>query len=357
MPDFPERPDLSQLDPKILAYIQSLETELRKFRSQTSRNLQERRIKTGDDILSVDAIPGEPPTTIQIITFTANFLAKRTSRHLYDRQHRGGMGVFDLDSSDDDPPVGLASADETQSILLFTNLGRVFRLPVTQLTSTEVRAHGVSLAERLILQPEEHLVTILPDYARGAVALVSQRGYVRYLRHHIFGEYMKPGVVLMESRQFGPLVAACRTPGDADLFIATRQGKAIRFSEKLIPPQGGLGIRLESDDIPVAITSATDESAIFLIDSLGNGTIRMMSAFTANKSAGGGGKIAMKTDSLVTACTVESSDDLFVISDISKIIRFPSSEVPPKEGVVQGVHCMTLRREQVIVALASHLEV
>jgi DNA gyrase subunit A len=341
-----ERPDLTHLPPEILAYIEHLEGELARLqRKDLPRQSAEAELPP----LTLS----EPPTTIQMIILTAQGVVKRTPRHLYQRQRRAGMGVFDLDTSESDPPAILAAADESQSILLFTDQARAFRLPVSQFPSEPLRGRGESLALKLGLFPEEHLVAALPDMAKGAVALVSENGLVRYLRHHVFGEYMKPGTSMFNPRQFGKLTAVCRTPGDADLFIATRRGKAIRFSEKLIPPQGGPGIRLEENDTAVAIAAVNDESGVFLVDEEGDGTIRLMSAFNPNKSAGGGGKIAMHTDHLVAALTLENKADIFIISRLSKIIRILAEEVPAKEGVVQGVQCMSLRSDQVVSAAIS----
>lgn len=341
-----ERPDLTHLQPDILAYIEHLEAELARLQ----------RIEQPRSSVVVEPpaiIPSEPPTTIQLITFTAQAVMKRTPRNLYQRQRRAGMGIFDLDTPESDPPVALVAADEAQSILFFTDQARAFRLPASQIPSEPVRGRGESLALKLGLFPEERLVAALPDIARGAVALVSERGMVRYLRHHVFGEYMKPGTSMFNPKQFGRLTAVCRTPGDADLFIATRRGKAIRFSEKLIPPLGGPGIRLDEGDTAIAIASVNDESGVFLVDKEGDGTIRLMSAFNPNKSAGGGGKIAMHTNQLVAAITLEVKADIFMISRLSKIIRILAEEVPAKEGVVQGVHCMSLRSDEVVAAAIS----
>lgn len=341
-----ERPDLTHLQPEIIAYIEYLESELRRFQR---KEIPRQPVELEPSVL----LPSEPPTTINILTLTAQGTLKRTPRHLYQRQRRGGMGIFDLDTPESEPPVALTSADESQSILLFTDLARAFRIPLSQITSEPVRGRGQSLALKLGLLPDERLVAALPDIAKGAVALVSERGMVRYLRHHVFGEYMKPGTAMFNLKQFGKLTSVCRTPGDADLFIATQRGKAIRFSEKLIPPTGGSGIRLEEGDNAIAIASVNDESGVFLVDEDGDGTIRLMSAFNPNKSAGGGGKIAMHTDHLVAAVTVAENDNIFIISRLSKIIRILPDEIPAKEGVVQGVHCMMLRSDKVVAATVS----
>lgn len=332
-----ERPDLTSIDPTIKTYIEYLENEL----AQYHKGPAEEKILPPLEL-------SEKPTTLNVITLTTNGYAKRTPRHLYSRQRRGGMGIFDLDAPEDTPPGILAVADESQALLLFTNQARVFRFPVNLLPESPVRAKGQLVTDRAHLNPDELFVAALPDIAKGGIALLSERGSVRFLRHHVFGEYMKPGTVLFDPLKFGHLVAACRTPGDGDLFIATRQGRAIRFSEKLIPPQGGTGIKLEASDAVVAIAATNDDGAVFLTDASGKGTIRQMAGFAANKSAGGGGKYAMKTDELISAHAYNEGDEIFMISELSKIIRFLGAEVPPKEGVVQGVNCMALRADKVV---------
>lgn len=336
------RPDLSNVDPAVRDYIQALEAELDQLRSGRKREKQEE-----EPAPVIPLEPSEPPTTLNVVTLTASGIGKRTPRHLYTRQRRGGMGIFDLDTDENDPPAILAIADESQSLLLFSNLARAFRVPMHTIPETPIRSRGQSIMGRIPFLPEERLVAALPDIAKGSVAMVSERGMVRLLRHHVFGEYMKPGTVLFDIKQFGRLVGACRTPGDADLFIATRQGHAIRFSEKLVPPQGGPGIRVEGNDQAVAVAAVEQEDGVFLVSADGKGTIRAMPGFNPNKSAGGSGKIAMGTHELSGAITVDDRDDIFMISQLSKIIRFMAAEVPVKEGVVQGVNCMALRADQV----------
>jgi DNA gyrase subunit A len=256
------------------------------------------------------------------------------------------MGVFDLEAPGDEPSGVLALADESQSILLITSLGRAFRMPVNLIPEAPVRGRGDSIVSKLHLNPGETLAAILPIQAQGYIAIAGQNGMVRMLRHHVFGEHMKPGTALYDFKAFGLLASVCWTPGDGDLFIATRQGRAIRFSEKLVPPQGGMGIRLTEGDGVVSITGVYEDSGVFMLGADGRGTIRLMEGFNPNKAPGAGGKNAFATDHLIGAMTVEEGSDIFVISRLSKIIRFQSAEVPAKEGVVQGVNCMSFRGDQ-----------
>ncbi len=344
-----ERPDLNQVDPKVRAYIDYLEEQL-------NNNKSAKHIHTSIEIEREEPISwSEPPTPINIITVTKNALGKRTGRHLYSRQRRGGMGVFDIDVPEPDYPNILLSAEENQSLLLFTDKARVFRQTLTKLPGSPVHAKGESLIDRLAFEPDEKLVAILPDRAQGYVALISCTGRIRCLRHHLFGEHMRPGTAMYHADEFGPLASVCWTPGDADLFIVTRRGMAIRFSEKLTPPQGDNGIRLAENDQVVAITTVYSDSDVFLLGADGKGTVRSMSGFAPNKSLGGSGKIAIKNDQVVTAFSIAPNDDIFIISHLGKIIRFPVDEVPPTEGVIQGVNCISLRADQVMAATCSSL--
>lgn len=352
----PERPDISKLEPEIRIYVEMLENELERLRGLISKTSRARTPTTLDEIeapLPELNEPAEPPTTINLITVTKSGIAKRTARHLYNRQRRGGMGIFDIDTQDDDPPAHLALADETQSLLLLTNQARAFRIPVISISETPIRGRGQSIFGRFTFNPDELLATILPIQAEGYLAMVSRTGMVRLLRHHVFGEYMKPGQEMYKAAQSGPLVSACWTSGNSDLLIITRQGKAIRFSEKLIKPVGDLGIRLSTGDEVVAITAVNDESGVFFLGADGKGTIRQMVNFIPNKALGAGGKIAFHSDHVVAAISTDNHKDAFIISNLSKIIRFGLDDIPAKDGVVQGVICITLRADEPVAAVLA----
>lgn len=343
-----ERPDLSNTDPLVRDYIEYLERRLR-IGPDRHRDTPET-----DELPVSDApLPAEAPTTLQIITISKEGYTKRTARHHYPRQHRGGMGIFDLDLNGDDYPVTLANTDEEQSLLVFTNKARVYRHPVSKISSTDVHAKGKPLFDRSPLDHDEWVTVALPVRATGYVAMLSANGRVRILRHHLFGEHLKPGTSLFKYDEFGPLVSACWTAGDGDLFIASRSGQAIRFNEKLVSPQGDWGIRLSGDDSAVSITSIYPDSTVILIGKNGKGTRRAMSGFAPNKSAGGSGKQAMKTPGLVGSVACQPDDEVFLISQLGKIIRFRTDEIPLAEGTVQGVNCMSLRGDEVSSVLIS----
>lgn len=339
-----ERPDLSQVSPEVRAYIEALEAELLYLQGD-------------EDEPSISNVPpletNEPPTTLNVITITRSGLAKRTPRHLYSRQRRGGMGIFDLEAPDGDPPAHLLVADQSQDLIVITTKARAFRLPVNHLPEAQVRSKGVSILDKLALTPGEQLAHILPHRKQGYLIVVTNQAYVRRFRYHYFRDDMSPGLVLFDTKDCGQPIAAGWSAGDEDLFIATRQGKAIRFAEQKITTMGNLGIRLSDGDSVAGVVGVTDKSRVCLMAADGKGTIRLMSSFTANKAPGAGGKAAIKADNIVAIATVGKNDDVFIISRLSKIIRFQAAEIPPKEGIVQGVNCMALRADDVVAVTGS----
>jgi DNA gyrase subunit A len=337
-----QRPNLSMISPDVLAYIEALEAEVQALRQ-------------GDDEAAArnepPLEPSEPPTTINLITISAEGQAKRTPRHHYWRQRRGGMGVFDLDSGDD-PPAFLLLADETAGIILVTNQARAFRLPVSELPESPVRSRGRALAELFPLRPEERLALAFADGGGSYLALVTERGQVRRIGSQYVGKNLQPGTVLYNVKEGGPPAAACWTAGNDELVLVTRTGQGIRFAERLVPVRGCLGMRVDPDDAVVGVAATPAEGGVLLLGADGKGTVRLLSGFAGNKSPGSGGKTIMKSDALIGAVAVTDQHDVFVISRLGKIIRFQAAEVPPKEGVVQGVNCMALRADECVALTA-----
>lgn len=330
-----ERPDLSDIPADVVAYIEALEARLQERGEGTRSNRPA-------------ALPDELPTTKVIVTISHDGIAKRTPRHLYGRQRRGGMGIFDLDVPADDSPAQLAHADAEDTLILLTDDGRVFRLPLSSLPESPVRARGQALRDLLPLRPNERIAGALPEGGGQYVILLSKRGWVRRVQAAYLGKNLIPGTAFHDLKEGGPLVAACWSAGAGDLFLASREGKGIRFMERQVPVRGCLGIRLDPTDEAVAVAAVGPEGGVFLLGEDGQGTVRLMSGFSANKAPGAGGKVAMKSDRVVGAARVGVNDELFVISRLGKLIRFAAEEIPFKEGGVQGVACMSLRADEAV---------
>ena len=339
-----DRPDISNVSAEIQAYIEFLENKL----------LESSKPAPSRSRASAPVEPSEPPTTLNVITLSRAGIAKRTPRHLYGRQRRSGMGVYDLDVAEPDTPAIVAVADESADVLLWTNLGRVYRLLVSKIEETAVRAKGSSIMEKFKFLPNEKVVSILPADGGVYVVLVSERGWTQRVRSSHLGKSLIPGMRFHDPKQSGFVTSACWTKGEQNVFIGTKQGKGIRFRETQIPPKHGtLGLRVDEGDVTVGVTAVDEESGVFLLSHDGKGTIRQMSGFRMNKAPGAGAKVAMKTDNMVAATAVTAQDDIFIVSQTGKMIRFQANEIPAKDGVVQGVHCMSLRNDEATGAVGT----
>lgn len=337
-----ERPDLSNVPPDVVAYIEALEAALEQSAEMDGREMP--------------LEPSEPPTTINVITITANGLAKRTPRHFYTRQRRGGMGVFGIDVVEGDAPKFLLLADVDAGLTVITDQGRAFRVPVAELAETPVAGRGKSILDRFPLRANEQIALVvgdpLPGQPNAYLALVTVRGQLRRIGKQYLGKNLQPGTELLT--EGGAPAAAAWTSGNDDLLIATRSGLAIRFAERLVPVRGCLGLRVDPSDAVVGIAAAEAErGGAFMVSSEGKGTIRLFSGFSANKAPGSGGKTLMKAEQLVGVSAVTEQDDVLIISRLGKIIRFAAAEVPAKEGVVQGVNCMALRADECVALAVS----
>jgi DNA gyrase subunit A len=347
-----ERPDLSGVPSAVVAYIEALEAALEKSR----QNLEAADAR--EDAREAPLEPSEPPTTINLITISTHGLAKRTPRHLYSRQRRGGMGVFGMDVTGGDAPKFLLLADIEAGLTFVTDQGRAFRVPVAELTETPVQGRGKSIAERFPLRADEQVALVvgdpLPSQPNAYLALVTVRGQVRRIGSQYLGKNLQTGTVLYNIAEGGAPAAACWTTGNDDLLIATRTGLAIRFAERLAPIRGCLGLRVDPSDAVVGVAAAdANTGGAFMVSDEGKGTIRLFSGFSANKAPGAGGKTLIKVNQVVGIGGVREQDDIFIISRLGKIIRFSAIEVPAKEGVVQGVNCMSLRADECVALAVS----
>ncbi|MCB0082627.1 MAG: hypothetical protein KDE47_16915 [Caldilineaceae bacterium] len=334
-----ERPDLSGISEEVLAYIEALEEAVEAAQRSNRSVRSEPSLE-----------PSEPPTTMNVISISAGGLAKRTPRHLYLRQRRGGMGIFDLDAEEDDIPNFLTVADESAGLVLVTNQGRALRTEVKTIVETEIRGRGQPLLADFPLRDGEKLSLVFPDQGGSYLIMVSERGQVRRIGSQYLGKSLQPGTMLYNTSDGGAPAAACWASGNSELVIGTRQGKGIRFAERQVPVRGCLGLRVDPGDYVVGVAATTEEGGVFLITDDGKGTIRLANGFSANKAPGSGGKVLMKTETLVGVMAVDepalnAPNDIFAISQLGKIIRFQAAEVPAKEGVVQGVNCMNLRND------------
>jgi DNA gyrase subunit A len=351
---------IEKASPALRLYIGRLEQENARLRQEvlelrqvsTRRQRAEAVRETRDEVA-----PPVPtiryPDTVMVLTISSRGLAKRTSMNEYTAQRRGGMGVFDLLSTRDDPVAHLLVTQASASLLILSNRGRAFRIPVDTVPLAEVRGRGGSLPERLMFTSDEAIgcILALDDERddRSNLLIITSSGLVRAVHRTYVGPRLQPGTLLSDPKRGGAPVAMTLSNGASDVLIALRTGLAYRFDERLIRREGTRGIQTSPDDTVAGIVAVSgDEDEVLLVTSDGQGTRRQMAGFSANKTPGGQGKVLMKTEALAGMARVAEGDEVLAISAFAKIIRFAAGEVPAKSGPVQGVSVLDTRGDSLV---------
>lgn len=340
------RPDLSHVSAEVRAYIEALESRLLEYA---------RPAQSEAPSAAATSAPSEPATTQNVVVFTRRGWAKRTPRHFFSRQRRAGMGVFGIGAVEADPPALLVLVDAADTLLLLTNEGRAFRLPVSAIVETAIDGKAQPLTRTLPLREGEYFVAaVSADMETDTyLALISERGFVRRIRAPYFSKRMIQGMTYHNVKEGGALAGACWTPGAGDVLVASQSGLALRFSAAQIPTNGVLGMRLAPEDTARFVLPTDDDGGVLFVGHDGKGSIRLMSGFRRNKAPTAGGKIALKTDRLIGALPLTEAHEIFLLSQSGKIIRFAAAEIPPKTGAVQGVNLMQLRNDETVAVAGT----
>ena len=355
---------IRQASPALQRYMRLLETENARLRQELSELRQSAaRRQRAETVRERSAEPAAAqlvtprhPDDVVAIAITGRGLAKRTPLNDYSTQRRGGIGVFDIQAPREDPVAHLLVTRTAAGLLLLSNRGRAFYLPVDALPLTEVRGRGASLPERLLFSEGEQIAAALAlDEAdpRSTVLIASESGWLRTVHRNYVGPRLQPGTVLVDLRRGGAPAAMTLSSGAGDVLLVLRSGLAYRFPEKLAGRDGVRGILARPEDRVTAVVSIqSDEDEVLLVTADGQGTRRQMAGFAANKSAGGQGKVIIKSDAVASAVRVGPNDEALCISGLAKIIRFAVEEVPAKTGNVQGVAVLDTRGDSVAAVAA-----
>lgn len=355
---------IEQASPALKRYIHTLEQENARLRQEllelrqtvTRRQRAETLRETRSEPASAALPTVRYPDDVMVLAITARGLAKRTPLNDYSTQRRGGIGVFDIQSTRDDLVAHLVVTRASAALLVLSNRGRAFRLPVDSLPLTEVRGRGASIPERLLFTDDETVAAVLAlddELDTGNTVLIAtQSGWLRSLHRNYVGVRLQSGTLLSDPKRGGPPAVMTLSDGGGEVLMALRSGLGYRFAERLITRDGVRGIQVHPDDAVVGLVSITsDADEVLLVTADGQGTRRQMAGFATNKSPGGQGKVIMKTEALVGAAKAGAGDEALCISGFAKIIRFAAEEVPAKSGVVQGVNILDTRGDS-LAALA-----
>jgi DNA gyrase subunit A len=245
--------ELNEIREKIAEYESILASD-KKLRQVIIKELEAVRDKYGDErrtqiidesaeIQLEDLIADEQVA----VTVSHQGYLKRTPISIYRQQRRGGTGRTGMKTREEDF-VSQLIIDSTHAFLLcFTNTGRVYWLKVYEIPDVGAAGKGKSIASLLSLQPGENVRTILPvrdlEEEGKYIFFATRNGTVKKTPLKDFSNVMSRGIIAINLDADDDLVTAGLTNGKQTIFLATREGMAIRFQEEYDPERNGIGLR------------------------------------------------------------------------------------------------------------------
>ncbi len=302
-----------------------------------------------------------------VVTITHDGYIKRNPISLYRGQHRGGKGALSVITKEDDFVEHLFITTTLSYILFFTERGQVFWLKVYEIPEGGKNAKGKAIVNLLNLLSGERIAAVLSvkDFKEGGgVVMATQKGVVKKTELKAYSRPRSSGIIAIHLLPGDRLIGAKLVRANDEVFLGTREGKAIRFSQAEVrgvgrTSQGVRGIRLAPNDQAVVLGIISNEAFILSVTENGFGKKTLLSNYPKQKR-GGKGVITIKIDGrrgkVVGMVQVSNKDDLMLITNKGKLIRMPSKGIPKKGRSSKGVKLMDLSGEEKVVAIAPLVE-
>jgi len=313
------------------------------------------------EIAEEDLIPQEET----IITLTKDGYIKRLNPRTYKIQKRGGRGMVGMKTLQDDIVEHFLFAQTHDSLLFFTDSGKVFRTQVYEIPEGQRVARGRGLLNFLEISQDEKVLclrTISKKDEEGGIkhlVMATKNGIIKKTPLEDFENIRKSGLIAISLKKGDEVKNVQKTTGQDDIILITKKGQAIRFKEKELRPMGrtaaGIrGIRLKKGDEVSAIDviSAKDpekqkikkEDCLLVMTENGFGKKTELKEYKTQGRGGSGIKAAnvnSKTGDVVAAKVLSGEEeDLIVISRKGQVIRTKVSQIPKLSRSTQGVRLM-----------------
>ncbi len=296
------------------------------------------------------------------ITISTDDYIKRMPLNLFREQRRGGSGVLGLDlKREGDVLKGLYVASTHDTLLLFTNLGRVYWLKVWQLPEAERRSKGkplINLLEDLL--PNEKVATVLAlrDFTKPGeyIFLATSRGVVKKVELVDFSHPRRKGIRAIEIDEGDEVIRASRVADGDEVMLFTRQGMAIRFDECEVRAMGRAargvrGVMLKSGDdyvvsAEVVAASQLETSSMLVVCENGFGKRTSVVDFRKTHRGASGVRSIITSERnglVIGALSVEDKDGLLLMSEGGQTVRIGLDELRVMGRATQGVKLVQLK--------------
>src|SRR5215510_10855403 len=368
------REELAELQ-ETIRELQSILTDPKKLDGVITTELGEIRAKYADGRKTELAIDTGEIDTLDLIddeevvvVLSARGYIKTVAADAFRRQGRGGRGVRGGNLRDEDYVAHLLTTTAHSYLLFFSNRGRVYRLRAHEIPMKERTARGTAIVNLIALGPDEHIEAVIDTrtYEDGAFLFFATRnGMVKKTRMSEYDSSLRAGLIAINLNEGDELVRVIQTNGSDDIFMSSRLGMTIRFSEEDVRPMGRAtagvrGMKLRSvDDAVVSADVARDDGMLLLVSSSGHGKRTPVSAFNRQGRGGQGVRGMRVTEArgrVIAAFTVVPGDEILLFSSAGNLIRTGTDEISEQGRDATGVRVARVTDGDTVVAVARVLE-
>ncbi|HEQ9907460.1 TPA: DNA gyrase subunit A [Streptococcus pyogenes] len=296
-----------------------------------------------------------------LITLSNKGYIKRLAQDEFRAQKRGGRGVQGTGVNNDDFVRELVSTSTHDTLLFFTNFGRVYRLKAYEIPEYGRTAKGLPIVNLLKLEDGETIQTIInareEETAGKSFFFTTKQGIVKRTEVSEFNNIRQNGLRALKLKEGDQLINVLLTSGQDDIIIGTHSGYSVRFNEASIRNMGrsatGVrGVKLREDDRVVGASRIQDNQEVLVITENGFGK-RTSATDYPTKGRGGKGiktaNITPKNGQLAGLVTVDGTEDIMVITNKGVIIRTNVANISQTGRATLGVRIMKLDADAKIV--------
>ena len=299
-----------------------------------------------------------------VIVMTEAQYIKAVAATNFKVQGRGGKGVSGARLKADDIVHHVIFTTAHAYLLFFSNRGRVYRLRAHEIPERERAAKGMPIVNLLQLQAGETIQAIIDtrDFAAERFLFFATRdGVVKKTRFDEYDNSRRDGLIALNLRDRDELVRVIETTGGDDIFMVSRSGMTIRFSEDEVRSMGRAasgvrGMKLKPGDEVVSVDLAKDDTSILMITERGFGKRVQLAKFNVQGRGGQGVKgikfIKNKGVAVVAAFMVGDEDEIVAVASDGQTIRTPVGNIRHIGRDATGVSIMSLPGDQTVASVA-----
>jgi len=302
-----------------------------------------------------------------VITISHAGYIKRNALTSYRAQRRGGKGKMGMETKETDFVERLFTASAHSHILFFTNKGRVYWLKVHQLPEASRQAKGKAIVNLIQISQDERVTAALPVRAFTPghfILMATKNGIIKKTELEAYSHPRPSGIIAITLEEGDELISAEVTDGKCDVFLGTRDGLSIRFSETDVREigrtgKGVIGIRLDEGNEVVAMEIVRDDSTILTVTEKGYGKRSTLEDY---RSQGRGGKgiftlkITEKNGRVTGMAQVSEDDEIILITSNGKVLRIRARDISVQGRNTQGVRLFDIEADDKVVSFAKLVE-